>query len=245
MKDLFSAQAALYARYRPVYPPALFDHILQEVPRRESAWDCATGNGQTATILAAYFDQVMATDISADQMALSPVLPNVQYSVQPAEQTHFPDNSFDLVTVSQALHWFDFDRFYPELIRVTRPDGIFAAWMYGGIRISPEIDALKKKLHDELLGAYWDPARRYVNNEYDGIPFPLSEIPCPDFSMTYQWSPEELKGYFNTWSALQSFIQQQGYNPVDALMDEILVHWTGPRMPVRFPIRLRMGRIRK
>lgn len=245
MKDLFSGQADLYARYRPDYPPELFEWILQHVPARQSAWDCATGNGQTAVVLAGYFQEVMATDISAQQMALAPQHPNLHYSLQPAEQTGFPDNSFDLVTVSQALHWFNFEKFYKELNRVTRPGGIFAAWMYGGVRISPAIDALKKKLHDELLGPYWDPGRLHVNSDYASVPFPLPEILSPAFSISNEWSLDELEGYFNTWSALQPFIKQKGYNPVGTIIEAIRTHWTRPRMPVSFPIRLRMGRVMK
>jgi ubiquinone/menaquinone biosynthesis C-methylase UbiE len=245
MKDNFSAQADVYAKYRPHYPPELFDFILSKLSSRESAWDCATGNGQTAKELAPYFKKVAATDISEKQLANAPRLPNIIYSVQPAEQTNFEDNSFDLVTVSQALHWFNFNLFYKELNRVTRPGGWFAAWMYGGMTISAEIDALKRHHHDVTLGEYWDPERKLVNDNYETIPFPLQEISCPAFNMSYQWTLDEFKGYLNTWSALQKFIAVNQYNPVDGLMDQIRPHWKTERMTVSFPINLRMGQVLK
>ncbi len=68
MKDNFSRQAAGYARYRPSYPPELFDFILSYVKERTIAWDCATGNGQTAIVLAGLFEKVYATDISRKQL---------------------------------------------------------------------------------------------------------------------------------------------------------------------------------
>src|SRR5689334_1149416 len=114
MKDNFSKQASLYARYRPVYPPELFSFILNHIEKKDSAWDCATGNGQTAKELAKHFDKVHATDISQKQLDQAEQASNIFYSLQAAEQTNFSDNQFDLVTVSQALHWFDFDKFYTE-----------------------------------------------------------------------------------------------------------------------------------
>lgn len=245
MKDNFSGQADLYARYRPVYPVELFKFILEQVQERNVAWDCATGNGQTARELASFFKKVFATDISEKQLLNATRLPNIFYSVQPAEQTDFKDSSVDLVTVSQALHWFDFELFYKELNRVTRPGGWFAAWMYGGITISPAIDELKRQYHDLTLGAYWDKERKFVDGNYQTIPFPLNEIECPTFSMSYEWELDELKGYFNTWSALQKFIAVNGFNPVDELICRIEPHWTGERMTVRFPLHLRMGQVLK
>lgn len=245
MKDNFSLQAGLYAKYRPVYPGEIFKFILGQVQEKNAAWDCATGNGQTARELASSFQKVMATDISENQLLNATRLPNIFYSVQAAEQTDFADNSFDLVTVSQALHWFNFELFYRELKRVTRPGGWFAAWMYGGFSITPAIDELKRQYHDVTLGAFWDKERKFVNENYQTIPFPLKEIECPPFSMSYNWGLDELKGYFNTWSALQKFIAVNGYNPVDELMKKIEPHWIQERMTVRFPLHIRMGQVLK
>src|ERR1044071_3550840 len=107
MKDNFSKQSIAYAKYRPTYPQELYDFILSKVEKRDAAWDCGTGNGQTAKELSKYFKKVFATDISEKQIQNAHAVENIFYSMQPAEQTNFSDNTFDLVTVSQALHWFD------------------------------------------------------------------------------------------------------------------------------------------
>ncbi|MGQ0738030.1 MAG: class I SAM-dependent methyltransferase [Bacteroidota bacterium] len=146
MKDNFSGLADIYAKYRPHYPAELFIFILSNISVKETAWDCATGNGQTAKDLAPHFKKVFATDISQKQLDHAPYLPNVIYAVQPAEQTDFPPDSFDLVTVSQALHWFRFDDFYKEVKRVLKPGGWIAAWTYSGVQVSPEIDERIKKI---------------------------------------------------------------------------------------------------
>lgn len=123
MLDRFSGHADRYARYRIDYPDALYNYVLSFVNGRQSAWDCATGNGQVASTLARYFDQVEATDISQTQLEQALVLPNVRYQISRAEKTPFADNQFDLVTVGQALHWFDAEAFHREVRRVLKPGG--------------------------------------------------------------------------------------------------------------------------
>lgn len=243
MKDNFSQQADLYASYRPAYPPELFEFILQHISNRQAAWDCATGNGQTAKELSCCFEKVFATDISRRQLDRAIPAANILYSVQPAEQTGFDNDSFDLVTVSQALHWFDFEKFYKEVKRVGKPGSWIAAWMYSLLRISNDIDKIIETYHFETLKAYWDPERKYVDEQYTTIPFPFEEIATPSFIISYDWSLSDLEGYLHTWSALQKFITAENDDPVPGLIATIRPLWQGTKMQVRFPLRLRMGRI--
>jgi len=245
MKDNFSGQADKYAKYRPHYPQELFDFILRQVSQKENAWDCATGNGQTATVLANYFTKVFATDISQKQIDKAQQALNIDYSLQPAEQTQFADNSFDLITVSQALHWFAFDNFYKEVKRVARPGAIFASWSYSLLYISPEIDKLIRSFYTDIIGPYWDAERKYVDQEYATIPFPFTEITAPPFTMQYKWTIEELEGYLNTWSALQKFMAVNKYNPVDEVINKIRPLAGNEKLAILFPLHIRMGIIEK
>ena len=245
MKDNFSKQADVYAKYRPHYPQELFEFILSRVTSRDAAWDCATGNGQSAKELSKYFKKVYATDTSQKQLDNAYKSDTIFYSVQPAEQTNFTDNSFDLVTVSQALHWFKFEKFYAEVNRTGKPGSWLAVWMYSLLRISPEIDTIIDHYHFQTLEKYWDKERNYVDTNYTTIPFPFKEIKTPSFVIDYQWTLEELEGYFNTWSALQKFIAANGHNPVPELIHQIEPYWTSERMKIVFPLHLRMGKIEK
>jgi ubiquinone/menaquinone biosynthesis C-methylase UbiE len=245
MKDNFSKQADVYAKYRPNYPKELYDFILNHVSKKDIAWDCATGNGQAAKELSAYFNKVEATDISQKQLDKAVTASNIIYSVQPAEQTNFAADTFDLITVSQALHWFNFEKFYSEITRVAKPGAWLAVWMYSLLRISPAIDAIVEKYHFETLRDYWDSERKYVDNNYTTIPFPFPEIKTPAFSIVYHWTLEDLAGYFNTWSALQKYMTAHAESPVPALMERISGHWTADEMKIVFPLHLRMGEIKK
>jgi SAM-dependent methyltransferase len=241
MKDRFSSQADIYSAYRPGYPPALFQFILQQVAEKGTAWDCATGNGQAAKELAPHFKQLFATDHSQKQLDHAHQLPNIIYSLQPADQTNFSDQTFDLITIAQALHWFCNNNFYKEVKRVAKPGAIIAAWSYSLVRISTTIDLLLDHYHYHTMAPYWDAERKYVDEEYRTIPFPFREIEAPGFAMEYQWTLDILKGYLNTWSALQKFIQTNDFNPVDSLINEIRPHWTNEKMKVVFPLHMRMG----
>ena len=246
MKDNFSKQANAYAKYRPTYPQELYDFILNKIERRDIVWDCGTGNGQTAKELAKYFKKVFAADISEKQIQNAHVAENIFYSVQSAEKTNFSDNTFDLITVSQALHWFDVNKFYQEVKRVSKPEAWIAVWMYSLATISPEINKLiNVKHYKETLGSYWDYERKFVDDNYATLPFPFREIQCPVFQMKFEWTLNELEGYLNTWSALQKFIAQRHFNPVDKLIEQIRPLWTRKRMTLVFPVYMRMGQIEK
>jgi len=245
MKDNFSKQADIYAKYRPSYPQPLFDFILQHIDKKENAWDCATGNGQSAEVLAKYFEKVFATDISQKQIANAKQAANIYYSIQPADKTGFPGNTFDLITVSQALHWFATVEFYNEVKRIAKPSSVFAAWSYSLLHVSPEVDKLIRLFYTNVIGPYWDAERKYVDEEYKTIPFPFREIAAPKFNIEYYWTIEELKGYLDTWSAVQKFISANNYNPVAEIIDQIRPCWKEERMKISFPLHIRIGRIEK
>ena len=75
---------------------------------------------------------------------------NIIYSVQRAEQTNFRRHQFDLVTVGQAFHWFDFEAFNNEVRRVTKTGGIISIWGYGLLKIEPGIDKIIEEFYYQI-----------------------------------------------------------------------------------------------
>ena len=244
MKDNFSVQATAYAQYRPRYPEELFQYILSFVKEKNAAWDCGTGNGQSAQELCKYFNTVFATDISQKQMDNAYRADNIFYSLQPAEKTNLADKSIDLVTVSQALHWFDFEKFYAEVARAAKQDAIIAVWTYSLLQISNPINNIIHRYHFNTLANYWDAERKYVDDNYASVPFPFDEVTTPAFAIKLQWTLQELEGYFYTWSALQKFIAVNNFSPVDELMGQIKPLWgNDEKREIIFPVHLRLGTI--
>lgn len=245
-KDHFSVVAGNYAHYRPRYPRELFDYLRSIVPRATRAWDCACGSGQATLELAERFEAVVATDASAGQIAEAPPRPRVTWRVAPAEASGLPNCSVDLVTVAQALHWFDLDRFYAEVRRVLAVDGIIAVWSYGFHQLGDEaIDREARQFYHHIVGPYWPPERRLVEEGYRTIPFPFAEVPAPAFAMRAQWSLPQLLGYFRSWSATARYLAARGHDPVEELERNLQPPW-GSSETVRgitWPLVLRVGRV--
>lgn len=244
-KDHFSAAASDYTRYRPSYPPQLFAWLATLTAAHDRAWDCGCGNGQAAIELVKLYREVLATDPSREQIEKAVPHAGIHYSVAPAEASGLETASIDLAVVAQALHWFDFERFYAEVRRVTRPGGVLAAISYGEVRVAGAADAVVARFYHELIGPYWPPERRYVDEHYATIPFPLAEIAAPPFAMEVDWSLEHLLGYFRTWSAVKEFRRRQGSDPVALVADELAAAWGDPAQPrrVSWPLALRVGRV--
>lgn len=242
--DHFSSHSEIYSAYRPVYPQPLYDFILRHVEARESAWDCGTGNGQVARVLCRHFKKVFATDISQQQIDQGTRASNIFYSIERAEKTSFEDSQFNLITVAQALHWFQADKFFDEVRRTGSPGGLIAVWGYDLLNISAEIDNLFLKFYHETVGPYWNQSRKLVESRYEGIPFPFEAIAAPGFEIVVEWTPEHFEGYLTSWSATQKFISINGFNPAPAFVRSLGPVWpSGMTKKVTFPLFLKLGRI--
>ncbi|MEM5788320.1 MAG: class I SAM-dependent methyltransferase, partial [Syntrophobacteraceae bacterium] len=139
-KDHFTRTAADYSKYRPHYPEDLFSFLASVCPGRKTVWDCATGSGQAAIGVSRFFDRVIATDASEEQIRNARPRKGVTYCVTLAEQAALKKGTIDLAMAGQAAHWFELDSFYSELRRVLGRGGIIAIWFYSLFRIDPVLD---------------------------------------------------------------------------------------------------------
>lgn len=247
-KDHFSHASDDYRRWRPRYPDALFGWLATLTPSPDLAWDCATGNGQAAVALSKHFSKVVATDASAAQITEAEPAPNVEYLVAPAEQSPLVDASADLVTVAQALHWFDIDRFHREVHRVLKPGGIVAEWGYAHARVAAPIDVEIIEFADGMVGPYWPPERALIDSGYATIPFPFTRIgpahaPSEEFAMTAQWDVGRYLSYVGTWSSVAGYRRAHGSDPIPALFEKLAPLWGNGEREVRWPLHLRVGRV--
>lgn len=243
MKDRFSEQADAYRTFRPEYPPELFQFIFSQLSSFGAAWDCGTGNGQVAVPLSGQFIKVVATDISEKQLAHAQQRSNIEYRLLPAEKTDFSANTFDLITVAQAIHWFKFDQFYEEVRRVSKPGALLAVIGYGLLKTDDDIQDILEKFYVGTLGGYWDAERHYIDECYQTIPFPFLEIKSPNFEMKYNWTVEQFLGYLSTWSACKNYESTNGSNPIDLVRQEIISAWGSQKRDVVFPNLFRLGKI--
>ena len=243
-KDHFSARAALYSQFRPHYPDDLFRYVAHLAPRHDVVWDCATGSGQAATGLSRYFAKVIATDASEKQIAMASPHGGVEYRVATAEASGITPTSVDVVTVAQALHWFDHESFYNEVRRVVKPDGAIAAWGYGDPIIDD--DAVDRIVHDFNRGTienYWKPERDLILAGLRTIPFPFREVAAPAMMLECTWTLDELAGYMRTWSATAAYAAEHGVDPVEQVEEDLRSAWGGEekRRLIQWPLHIRAG----
>ena len=242
MKDNFSTQAAMYAQFRPRYTENIFKPIVDICVEKNTVWDCATGNGQAAVILAQHFKKVFATDLSQKQIGNAMPTENITYSVVSAESAQFDKNSLDLIVVAQAVHWFNFEKFYAHANAFLKKDGIIALVGYGIHSVNAKIDAIVNNFYAQTIGAYWDSERKHIEQHYTKITFPFNEIKIPETQMHFDISFESFIGYLNSWSAVQHFKNKNNYNPVELIEKSVKNIWGESLREISFPVFYRVGK---
>ena len=244
-KDNFSSQSANYVAYRPSYPEKLFRFLAGECPQCKLAWDAGTGNGQAAQKLSLHFEEVYATDASSTQIFNAVPKPNITYAVSNEQAPALKRRSVNLITVAQALHWFDTEVFYAEAERVLKKHGLIACWSYKLFRINTEIDREVDRFYSETLGKYWDPERRLVETGYRTLSFPFREMKYPRFEMKATWNFESMIGILGSWSAVANFKKREGYDPVIDITERLRAVWGDAEKTreVCWPLSMRVGRV--
>ena len=240
----FNDKSDIYRDSRPVYPPELIQYVASLARQHQLAWDCAAGNGQAAVGLARYFDAVMATDVSENQVAHALSHPKVAYSVGSAENPGFADDSLDLIVVAQALHWFDHEQFWPEVRRTLKSGGAFAAWGYDWFRICPQLDRVIETSILQPIRSFWAPQNRLLWDGYRDVKLDLQPIQVPEFTLTMDWDLDQLFGYIHSWSATRRCMEQQGDGFFKGAYGAARAAWgdAGTVRQVTMPIHLLAGR---
>ena len=244
-KDHFSGHSDLYLKARPHYPEVLFAWVAGQASARGCAWDAGCGNGQASVALAGHFQRVIATDPSEKQIGNALADPHVEYRNEPAEHTSVEARSVDAITVAQALHWFDLPAFVAEVRRVAKPGALFAAWCYANCSVTPAIDRVIAHLYDGILGAYWSPERRLVDEGYASLDIPFVPVATPALEMRVDWNARQLLAYLESWSAAQRYMHATDQDAVAAVADELIAAWGDAEQPrpVRWMLAVRAARV--
>lgn len=245
-KDYFSQQSQDYALFRPHYPDMLGKILSELSPDTQLALDVGCGSGQFSEVLANYFDQVIAIDGSAEQLAQAKPHSKIQYLQATAEDIPLVDQSVDVISVAQAAHWLDLDKFYAEVQRIAKPNAILALITYGVFSVDEEhLNHYFRHFYEVTLASYWPPERHHVDEGYQNLAFPFQEISISPPILQVEWNFYQLIGYMSTWSAVKAATKALGHNPLNILADTMLSEWEDPELPrvIRWPLSVRVGRV--
>lgn len=245
-KDHFSQQSQDYALFRPRYPDALGKILAALSPDTNVALDVGCGTGQFSEVLANDFDQVIAIDASSEQLAQAKPHPKIQYRQAFAENIPLADQSVDLISVAQAAHWLELDKFYAEVRRVAKPNVILALITYGVFSVDEEhLNHYFQHFYEVTIAPYWPPERHHVDEGYQNLAFPFQEISIQPPVLQVEWNFYQLIGYMSTWSAVKVATKALGHNPLNILADALLPEWEDPELPrvITWPLSLRLGKV--
>ncbi|KFK25364.1 hypothetical protein AALP_AA8G103700 [Arabis alpina] len=244
MAGLFDKQADLYLDARPNYPSEWFSKLANLTDHNHSAWDAATGNGQAALAVAEHYERVIATDVSESQLNLATPHPKINYHHTPSSMTDDElveliggENSIDLITVAQAIHWFDLPKFYTIANRVLRkPNGIIAVWGYNDVVVTPEFDAVQYRFHAKTL-PYWKyPNIQHIFDSYEALQFPFESVGMGlegkplKLEMVKTTSFEGILRMFKSWSAIVTAKEKGVELLTESLVKELEDAWGGSKL---------------
>ena len=201
---------------------------------------------------------MIATDANEKQLKFATKLPNVRYqhtssimSMAELEQKVAPQGTVDLVTIAQALHWFDLPTFYEQVKWILKkPHGVIAAWCYNVPKVSDEVDKILDQLYVDDLSPYWDPACKLFDDSYRSIDFPFQPVDGVDHTGPFEFESKIMKDldryltYIRSWSAYQT-AKDKGVELLgEDLIKSFKLAWgeEGQRV-AKFPIYLRIGRV--
>ncbi|KNA20158.1 hypothetical protein SOVF_054770 [Spinacia oleracea] len=261
MADLFIKQAQQYANARPTYSTELFEFIASRTESHDLVWDVGTGSGQAIPPLAKIYKNVIGTDTSQKQLDFAPQIPNVKYqhtsptmSIEELQQNVASQSTLDLVTIAQAMHWFDLPKFF-DLVKwaLKKPNGVIAAWCYTVPEINDEVDAVFGPFYKNDSGPYWEEARKLVDNKYRDIYFPFEPLNGLDHTGPFEFKVEKVMTfddymmYIRSWSAYNTAKEKGIELLTDEVMDKFKHAWNigdgGNEKVLKFPIYLRIGKV--
>lgn len=192
----FGKTSADYARYRDIYPASMYEKLRQFGVGTKGQYILDLGSG-TAILplnMAPGGADFVAADISENQIALakqtakSRGIDNITFRVCPAEDTGFPDNTFDAVTAVQCFPYFDAEKAADEIRRVLKPRGLFCKiimdWKPLEDPVIAEMEALVNRYNPAWSGCGFDKFR-YTYPAWAEARFDIETIHSYDATLTF------------------------------------------------------------
>ncbi|MER3482699.1 MAG: class I SAM-dependent methyltransferase [Meiothermus sp.] len=170
-RQLFTGTASYYSRFRPTYPPELFDLIAKTfgLDGKGRLLDLGCGPGNVFFGLHQYFEEVVAVDINAEMLIEARLraenlgVKNLGLLEQPAEEIGPDLGSFRLVTMGRSFHWMNRELVIGKVWELLETGG--------GIVLLGGDDSPQKPWLDFIVRGLverWRVRERLLENDYKG-----------------------------------------------------------------------------
>ncbi len=203
-KQRFSGRASMYAKARPGYPSALFDHLFAvgALFNGCEVADLGSGTGIFSEHLLDHGLRVHAVEPNQEMRLEAEVKLSTRSGFRSvagsAERTTLAAGSVDAVTAAQAFHWFDIEATRKEIERILRPSGqVIMVWNNREKQADPfnrayselvdrfskdkkEVDFLRKEPQDRFFTSGYHHARSHHSRQHD-----LEGLECLIVSASY------------------------------------------------------------
>ena len=240
--DQFSANSVDYRRYRFAYPGAFYRALAERAPATKRVWDCGAGSGQASVALAQEFEQVVASEASAEQLAHAMPHERIEYRAERVERCSLDDASVDAALAAQSAHWFQLDCFYAEVRRVVRSGGLIVLSTYAYPRVDPRTEGIIQAFVEEL-DSWWAPNASHPFGRYESLEFPFEPVEFPTFECRMNWSLTDLLRFLLTWSGVRRAVTANGAGIIEGLQAQLEPIWGGATRSITWPIWTRAGRV--
>lgn len=219
--DAFSGTAEAYARFRPPYPQALIDDLMERTGKAHNGrlLDLACGPGRVALAMAHAFDEVWANDLESEMLEVGKLeaarrgVSNVRWLLGRAEDVDAPSVSFDLVTIGDAFHRLDQARVVEKALRWLKPGGHIAILGSDGILNAHEawqkvVTELAQKRSVRAFPNGWAPGAANQPSHQESIlrQAGFADITAHTFSVPYTWTIDSIIGYLRSTSVCSNRI---------------------------------------
>ena len=128
-----------------------------------------------------------------------------------------------------------------------RSGSVIALVSYGIVKVDENLDSIIGRFYWDIIGPYWPPERKHVEDGYRSLDFPFAEIQAPDMAMNASWTLQDFIGYVHTWSAVAAMARTIGPEPLERFSHDLSEAWGQgeEKRTIRWPLSLRVGFVRR
>lgn len=223
-------QADKYALARPRYPSELLEQVRTLTDPCRLSVDVGCGSGQLTIPLADWSEAVIGVDRSPEQIRAATKHHRVTYHAGDAYELPVENETVDLLTIAQAMHWLDMPRFFAEVKRILRPQGTFAVLGYAVPRLQhPEMEKSFKHYYYDILGSdkepgepgcYWDVSRPLLDRGFAKTSFPFHHVARCWHEDHRSMALGSFADYLKSFSAYQTYTRKNE-DPLPTLLNEL------------------------